>query len=207
MERRHLAPFSTDPLRIMSSALANDVRQTATDAYGVVPNLFKETNRYTGIPGAVYVAADAALMDGNLTPPEQQAVLLTMARYHDSRYDAVVHARMALDAGLPPDTIEQLLAGEPVADDRLRALVEATLRSCEERGWLDAETLGDLQRRGVGRGELYEIFAFIGLKTFTGFTDHLADPEVDGPLKAVEDALDHVPDEPDTIERQRLFMG
>jgi alkylhydroperoxidase family enzyme len=191
----------------MSSALADDVRQTATDAYGTVPNLFAETNSYTGIPGAVYVAADAALMDGNLRPREQQAVLLTMARYHDSRYDAVVHARMALDAGLSPDTIERLLAGEAVPDDRLQALVEATLRSCEERGWLDPETLRDLQERGVGRGELYEIFAFIGMKTFTGFTAHLSDAEVDPQLAPVEDALDHVPDEPDTIERERLFMG
>ena len=191
----------------MSSALADDVRQTAADAYGTVPNLLKETNAYTGIPGAVYVAADAALMDGNLRPREQQAVLLTMARYHDSRYDAVVHARMGLDAGLPPVAIERLLAGEPVADERLQALVEATLRSCEKRGWLDAETLRDLQRRGVGRGELYEIFAFIGLKTFTGFTAHLSDVEIDAQLDPVEDALDHVPDEPDTIERERLFMG
>lgn len=191
----------------MSSALANDVRQTATDAYGTVPNLLKETNRYTGIAGAVYLAADAALMDGNLTPPEQQAVLLTMARYHDSRYDAVVHARMALDAGLSPTDVDHLLAGKSVSDDRLQALVEATLRSCEERGWLDAETLRDFQKWGVGRGELYEIFAFIGLKTFTGFTEHLSDPEVDGPLKPVEQSLDHVPDEPDTIERERLFMG
>lgn len=191
----------------MSSALAKNVRQNATDTYGTVPNLLEETNQYTGIAGAVYLAADAALMDGNLRPREQQAVLLTMARYHDSRYDAVVHARMALDAGLSPATIDHLLAGEPVADDRLQALVDATLRSCEERGWLDAETLRDLQKRGVSRGDLYEIFAFIGLKTFTGFTDHLSDADVDGPLKAVEDALDDVPDEPDTIERKRLFMG
>ena len=191
----------------MSSALADDVRQTAADAYGTVPNLFEETNPYTGIPGAVYVAADAALMDGNLRPAEQQVVLLTMARYHDCRYDAVVHARMALDAGLPPEIIERLLAGASLPDDRIQVLVDATLRSCEERGWLDAETLRDFQKRGVGYGELYEIFAFIGMKTFTGFTAHLADPEVDGALEEVEETLDHVPDEPDTIERERLFMG
>ncbi len=191
----------------MSSSLADDVQHTAAEAYSTVPNLLKETNQYTGIAGAVYLAADAALMNGNLRPREQQAVLLTMARYHDSRYDAVVHARMALDAGLSPDTIDRLLAGDPVPDDRLQALVDATLRSCEERGWLDAEILRDLQRRGVSRGDLYEIFAFIGLKTFSGFTAHLADPELDGPLTDVEEALDHVPDEPDSIERQRLFMG
>lgn len=191
----------------MTSALSQDVEQTATEAYGAVPNLFKETNQYTGAPGAVYVAADAALMDGNLSPREQQVILLTMARYHNSRYDAVVHARMALDAGLRPDTIDHLLAGEAVDDERLQALVEATLRSCEERGWLEPETLRDLQARGVGRGELYEIFAFIGLKTFTSFTSHLADPAVDASLKKTEANLEHIPDEPETIERQRLFMG
>ena len=175
----------------MPSPLADDVQQTATRAYGAVPSIFQETNRYTGVPGAVYVAADTALMDGNLTPPEQQAVLLTMARYHDSRYDAVVHARMALDAGLSPQAVEALLDGERLPDDRLQALVEATERSCEERG--------------VGRGELYEIFAFIGLKTMTGFTSHLADPPIDAPLRDVEASLDTVPEKPDTIERQRLF--
>lgn len=191
----------------MSSALTRDVEQTATEAYGAVPNLFKETNQFTGAPGAVYVAADAALMDGNLRPADQQVVLLTMARYHDSRYDAVIHARLALDAGLSPGMIDQLLAGEAVSDDRVQALVEATLKSCEERGWLDRETLRDFQRRGVGRGELYEIFAFIGLKTFTSFISHIADPEVDEPLKGVEQSLEDVPDKPETIERQRLFMG
>jgi alkylhydroperoxidase family enzyme len=191
----------------MTSSLADDVRATATDAYGTVPNLFEETNRYTGMPGAVYVAADAALSEGILSPAEQQVVLLTMAQYHDSRYDAVVHARMALDAGLSPQVIDTLLAGDAPADDRLRALAEATRRSCEKRGWLDADTLQALEARGVGRAALYEIFAFIGMKTFSAFTAHLADPAVDDPLKIVEQSLEHVPDEPDTIERRRLFVG
>jgi len=189
----------------MPPALADDVRTTARDAYGTVPNLLEETNRYTGAPGAVYVAADTALMDGVLSPPEQQIVLITMARYHDSRYDAVVHARMALEAGLSPETIDELLSGDPLSDDRQQALVEATRLSCEERGWLVPDHLRDLEARGVERGALYEVFAFIGLKTFTAFTSHLADPEVDGPLRIVEQSLEHVPDEPDTIERRRLF--
>jgi len=191
----------------MPTALTDEVKQTATDAYGAVPNLLTETNRYTGVPGAVYLAADAALMDGNLRPSEQQVVLLTMARYHDSRYDAVVHARMALDAGLPPKTVDRLLAGDPLDNERHQALVDATLQSCEERGWLDAEALRDFKARGIGPGELYEIFAFIGLKTFTSFTSHIAGTDVDEPLRATEAALEQVPEEPDTIERQRLFMG
>lgn len=191
----------------MPPALTDNVSQTAANAYGRVPNLLKETNEYTGVPGAVYVAADAALMNGVLRPPEQQVVLLTMAQYHDSRYDAVIHARMALDAGLSPETVDRLLGGKSLMDDRLEALVDATLKSCEARGWLEKETLRDLKKRGVRRGDLYEIFAFIGLKTFTGFTDHISDPETDAPLKSLEESLSTVPNEPETIERQRLFMG
>ena len=187
--------------------LRTEVTETATQAYGDVPNLFEEINRYSAVPGAVYLAADAALMDGLLRPPEQQAVLLTMAEYHNSRYDAVAHARMGLNAGLSPAAIDRILAGDTPDDPRLSALVEATRRSCEDRGWLEPEVLRDFEERGVGRGELYEIFAFIGLKTFTSFTAHMADPEVDAPLKQTEATLEHVPDEPDTIERQRLFMG
>lgn len=191
----------------MSSTLADDVRETTTAAYGTVPNLFEETTRYTGVPGAVYVAADAALMDGNLDPPEQQVVLLTLATYHNSRYDAVVHARLALDAGLSPDVIDALLAGESPPSDHMKALAEATRQSCEERGWLAPDTLRDFEERGVGRGKLYEIFAFIGLKTLTGFTSHLANPDLDAPLRAVEDRLERVPDEPDSVDRERLFLG
>jgi alkylhydroperoxidase family enzyme len=191
----------------MPSTHPSYVRQTANRAYGIVPNLFQETNRYTGVPGAVYLAADAAMTGTILKPREQQTVLLTLARYHNSRYDAVVHARLALDAGLRPQTIERHLAGAPLPSGRLQALVDATLRSCEERGWLDEESLCDLERRGVTRGDLYEIFAFIGLKTITSFTEHLSTPEVDGPLKSVERSLDHVPDRPDALDRPRLFLG
>lgn len=191
----------------MSSSMADNVRKTATAAYERVPNLFQETNRYTGLPGAVYVAADAALMDGNLAPHEQQVVLLTMARYHNSRYDAVVHARLALDAGLSPRAVDALLTGKSLPHDRIQALVDATRQSCEERGWLDPDTLHDFEERGIGRGELYEIFAFIALKTLSGFTCHLVNPELDDPLKDVAASLEEIPEKPDAIERDRLFMG
>jgi alkylhydroperoxidase family enzyme len=191
----------------MSSVSTSDGKQTPADAYGVVPNLFKETNQYTETPGAVYVAADTALMNGNLQPHEQQVVLLTMAQYHNSRYDAVVHARMGLDAGLSPTVVDRLLGGDPLRDDRLQALVDATIQSCEQRGWLDPDALQTLQKRGVGRGDLYEIFAFIGMKTFSSFTSHLADPEIDGPLRSVKELIDQLPEEPESLKRQRLFVG
>jgi len=191
----------------MPKDAADRVRTQAETTFGVVPNFINQMLPYTGMPGAVYLEADAALMNGLLSPSDQQIVLLELARYFGSRYDAVVHARLALDSGVPPDVIDALLAGDAPSNDRIDALVEATRVSCKERGWLPPDVQESLVQRGVGRGELYEIFALIGMKAFTSFTNHLADTEVDDALKDTEERLSTVPEKPQTIERQRLFLG
>ena len=191
----------------MPSPLTEDVKRRARETYGVVPNLFAAMSDHTGMPGAVYLAADEALMGGVMSPREQQVVQLDLARYHGSRYDAVIHARMALDAGLSPPVVDALLAGDLPSSDPLRALVEATRASVEQRGWLDAEILGTFQSRGVTRGKLFEIFALIGMKAFTGFTCHITNVEVDEELKSTEAQLSTVPDKPQQVRRQRLFIG
>ena len=191
----------------MPAPSAHDVRESATEAYGAVPNVIDAMIRHTSVPGAVYVAADEALMDGLLTPAEQQTVLLVLAEHYDSRYDGVVHARMGLDAGLPPDTVDRLLAGKLPENDRLRALVEATRQTYDERGWLDSDTVQDLDERGVSRGELYEIFALHGMKTFSSFVNHVADTDVDESLESTEEQLENVPEKPSTLEMRRLVLG
>lgn len=191
----------------MASANADDVRAAAEETYRDVPNFLSAMNEHTGAPGAVYMAADRALTDGLLSPIEQQAVLLALSEHFDSRYDAVAHARLALDAGMSPTTVERILAGKLPRDDRLRALIEATRQTYDERGWLDAEALEHLQDRGVSRGELYEIFALHGMKTFSSFVNHLTDPDIDRPLQSLDKELDNVPEKPSTIEMRRLVLG
>lgn len=191
----------------MPSPSASDVRHSAEEAYGSVPNVIEAMITHTSVPGAMYVAADEILMEGLLTSAEQQAVLLVFAEHYDSRYDGIVHARMALDAGLPPETVDKLLAGQLPRDDRLRALVEAARQTYDERGWLDEEAVQNLEERGISRGELYEIFALHGMKTFSSFVNHIADTDVDAPLQPTEEQLDNVPEEPSTLEMRRLVLG
>lgn len=189
------------------SSLADDVRSSAAEAYGDVPNFIAAMNAHSGAPGAVYIAADTVLMEGLLTAAEQQAVLLSICAHHNSRYDSVAHARMGLNAGLSPDTVDRLLAGETPTNERLRDLVDATQETCDDRGWLDPETVTDLEARGVERGELYEIFALYGMKTFSSFVNHIADPALDAPLQSTEQALDEVPEAPSSVEMRRLVRG
>jgi len=183
------------------------VLDRARARYGTTPNFMEAMDGFTSMPGAVYLAADEALTDGLLRPHEQQVVLIELSRYHNSAYDAVIHARIGLDAGLRPSEIDALIEGTRPANDRHAALVEATRRSCNQRGWLEEEALHELRDRGVGLGELYEIFGLIGMKTFTAFTHHVSDINVDDALQPLAARLKSLPDKPDTIERKRLFMG
>lgn len=192
---------------MVMSPSVSDVRTSAVEAYGAVPNFLSAMNEENPVPGAVYVAADEALMKGLLSPVEQQAVLLAVSAHHNSRYDGIAHARLALDAGLDPNTVDRILGGGLPKDDRLCALIEATRQTYNERGWLEADTIRDLERRGVSRGELYEIFALHGMKTFVSFVNHIADPEIDDALRSTEDPLDNTPEEPSTLEMRRLVHG
>mgnify|MGYP006273791287 CR=1 FL=1 len=186
---------------------ADDLLRAIEAAYGRLPNFFAEVTAHTQMPVVMYMDVDATLADSVLSPREKQVVLLFLSQYHNSRYDAIVHAHMAQRIGLPPATIDALLADEPLDDERYAALVDATRYSCEQRGWLEPAVLRDLQERGVGKGALYEIFALIGMKTFSGFTHHLADVAVDGPLQETEAQMNTIPTPPDTVRRRRLFLG
>lgn len=191
----------------MAEPSIEEIREEAQQKYGIVPSFFEETSSYTAAPAAVYLIADQALLKGVLTRPEQQVVLLELARLHDSRYDAVIHARMALDAGLPPKVVAHLLDGEAVDDDRLQALIDAVRLTCERRAWFSPEELRDLRQRGVGRGDLYEIFAFTGMKKMTAFTHHISDFPVEASLRPIDEQLGDRFQKPTDAKRQRLFMG
>ena len=191
----------------MSAIVASEIKAEARSVYGIVPSFFTETCAYTGTPAATYMIADEALLNGVLTCREQQAVLLELARYLNSRYDAVVHTRIALDVGLSPETVGQLLDGETVDDERLSTLVKATRLSCKKRAWLSPDELGNLREHGVTRGDLYEIFAFVGVKKMTAFTHHMSDLPVEAPLQPINELMGSRFQKPRHIKRQRLFTG
>lgn len=191
----------------MPSSLPDDVRQAATEAYGTVPNALEAMIAHSDVAGAVYVAADEALMEGLLAPAEQQAVLLAASAHYDSRYDGIVHARLALDAGLSPRVVDRILGGRLPEDARLRLLVEAARQTYDDSGRLAPATVQDFASRGLSRGELYEVFALHGLKRFSCFVNHVAAPEVDAFLRPTEARLENVPERPSPPEMHRLVQN
>ncbi len=160
--------------------------ETVEGKFGFVPNLITELAENPAVAKA-YLAATNVLASGRLSPSEQQAVQIAVAAYNECHYCTAVHGGIGLNAGLSEDDVSAILSGGLPEDERLGALVEATRQVLDARGWLDAEDLRALEARGVSKAELYEVIAFVGVKTITNYINHIARTEVDDPFGAITD--------------------
>ena len=155
------------------------VREMAREKYGFIPNQIKVMNPHSPAAAEAYIATMNQIEHGELRPDEREAVILTISRYNDCHYCARTHAFLGKNASLPKQAIEAIHRGGLPDDDRLRALVQATRLLLDKRGWLDPEEIDDLQRKSIGRMELYEINVLIGLKIFSNYVNHVAQTPVD----------------------------
>jgi AhpD family alkylhydroperoxidase len=157
-----------------------EVRDMAKDFYGgFVPNQIKVLNEHSPAAARMYIATMDLVEQGELADHEREAVILTISRYNDCHYCTRTHAFLGREAGLSQEAIEAIHRGGLPDDDRLQALVQATRRLLDKRGWLDEDDQSSLQWEGIGKTELYEINTLIGLKIFSNYVNHVAQTEVD----------------------------
>ncbi len=149
---------------------------------GFIPHLLQEMNANPATL-MVYLHGQEALANGVLTPQEQQAVQLRVSLRNACHYCQAAHKWLGRQSGLPTEDIEIIVKGGLPKDERLAAILDATDLLMERKGWLSAEDLSVLERQGVDRIRLYEIIAFIGLKTISNYINHIAHTPIDEPLR------------------------
>lgn len=159
---------------------AEQVRDMAKEFYGgFVPNQINVLNEHSPAAARAYIATMDLVEQGELLDHERETVILAISRYNDCHYCTRTHAFLGREAGLEQETIEAIHRGGLPDDPRLRTLVQATRLLLDKRGWLDEEDLEELDEKGIGRTELYEINTLIGLKIFSNYVNHIAHTEVD----------------------------
>lgn len=157
---------------------ANEILAQVNRTYGFVPNVLKELS---ASPAAlqVYVAGQDALAKGSLSPREQQAVQVTVAAHNACDYCQAAHSALARKAGVTQEDLQAIkTAGRP-QDREIGPIVEATRAVLERRGWLGEDQLQILEQKGVSRAKLYEVVAYVGLKTISNYVNHIAHTPID----------------------------
>lgn len=157
---------------------AQEILEQVKHKYGFVPNVLREMS---ASPAAlqVYVTGQDALAKGSLSAIEQQAVQVTVAAHNACEYCQAAHSWIGQKVGITPKDLEAIKTGTRPQNTEVAGIVEAARALLERRGWLAEEQLRALEESGVTRAKLYEVIAFIGLKTMSNYVNHIAHTPID----------------------------
>ncbi len=129
--------MSDFPVHTRTTAPAASARllDTVSGKYGFVPNLH---GKLAASPAALeaYWTLSGVYTKTNLSPVEQQVVLLTVSRLNDCDYCVAAHSTVAGAQNVPDNVVEALRAGLPLADGKLKALNRFTETVVENRCWI-----------------------------------------------------------------------
>ena len=162
----------------MDTQQVERVLEKANQVFGFIPNLFLEMSHNPAV-AELMLRALQSLSKGVLTPAEQQVVMLAVSSWNECHYCTAAHRSVGKMMGVAQADLDRLDQKQLPADERLQAITTATWTVMEKKGWLDAGDLEHLGERGVGRAELYEIIAFVGVMTITTYINHIHGTELD----------------------------
>ena len=137
---------------------------------GFIPNLAATIGASpTAITG--FVGLQTALRSSTLSGLEREVVGVTVSRFNDCAYSLAAHTTFARMQGGDDALVAALVAGEPLADERLEALRAFTLALLGSRGHAD-------------RGELspevaLEVIAQVAYTTFANYAADVSGVSID----------------------------
>jgi uncharacterized peroxidase-related enzyme len=152
--------------------------------FGFIPNLFAAfANSPTLLEG--YIGLDATYSKGTLSPAERQLVLLTASVVNECAYCVAAHSMAAKGMlKVPATVVAAVRAGQPVADAKLKALVNFTRELVQNRGHVAAATVQSFLDAGYRNDQIGEVLIGVALKTISNYTHHLSPVEIDSAFKA-----------------------
>jgi AhpD family alkylhydroperoxidase len=149
-------------------------RETLTELernVGFIPNLAAAIAASpTAIAG--FVGMQTALRSSTLTGLEREVVGVTVSRFNDCAYSLAAHSKFARMQGGDEATVAALVAGEPLADERLEALRAFTVSLLEARGHVS--DIGEL-----GPEVALEVIAQVAYTTLANFAADVSGASID----------------------------
>lgn len=160
-----------------SEAGADAIRK-AESAFGFAPNLVRML-AVSPQAAEAYLAVDDLFSRTDLTPVEQQVVLLSTSFENRCHYCMAAHTAVAKEAGASEGVLEALRNGEKLPDDRLEALRSFVVTLVQERGWVGESTVQAFLDSGFDERHVLDVIVGVMLKTCSNYANHIADTPVD----------------------------
>lgn len=161
-----------------SRAVFDQVRKAA----GKVPNAYAIIGGYSPASLKLMLDGDAALAKGQLSKAEIESIRIAVSSLNGCDYCVAAHSLVGKFAGLPPETLRQLRAGESTGDEKRDALVTFARTVAATQGTTEPAVLAAVREAGYTPGQIVEALLAVSLITFTNLFNRVNDTEIDFPI-------------------------
>lgn len=153
-------------------------------AVGKVPNAYATIGTHSPAALRALLATDAVVASGALSKADIETIKLAVSEVAGCDYCVAAHTLAGKFAGLAPDTMKQVRAGEPSGDARRDALVRFVRVLVGTRGTVPASEVDAIREAGYSERQLIEIALTVSAITFTNLVNRINDTTIDFPAVA-----------------------
>lgn len=153
--------------------------ESAKEQFGFLPNLLGYmAESPTLLNSYVYMAKQVAKTQ--LTPTEQQIVMMTVNRYHECRYCMAGHSKLAETQDIDMSVINAIRDDKPLGNVKYAALRSFSLKLVEQRGVVSQTLVNAFYNAGYTQQNVLDIIAMIAFKVMSNYSNHIVGTELDG---------------------------
>ncbi|HTH60767.1 MAG TPA: carboxymuconolactone decarboxylase family protein [Paraburkholderia sp.] len=150
-------------------------------AVGKVPNAYATIGTHSPAALGSMLATDAAVASGALSKTDIETIKLAVSEVAGCDYCVAAHTLVGKIAGLSPDTMKQVRAGESTGDAKRDALVRFVRALVGTRGTVPEREVDAVREAGYSERQLIEIALTISSITFTNLVNRMNDTTIDFP--------------------------
>lgn len=151
---------------------------------GNVPNTYAAIGAHGPAALKAMLHADAVLAAGSLSRQDQETIKLAVSAAVGCDYCEAAHARLGKMAGLKPEALRQIRAGQPTGDTKRDALVRFVRQLVLARGTVGYDEFAAIKAAGYTDAQLVDISLALAVITFTNVFNRLNDTTLDFPAAA-----------------------
>jgi len=153
-------------------------------AIGSVPNTFAAIAAHGPAAPKSVLAADAVLAAGSLTKRDQEVIKLVVSAAAGCDYCVAAHNHLAKLAGVKPEALNQIRAGQPTGDAKRDVLFGFVRKLAQSSGTVSDEDFAAIKAAGYSDAQLVEISLAFATTVFTNVFNRINDTEIDFPAVA-----------------------
>lgn len=173
--------MSTFPTHTIDSAPAGSrpILEAVQSGLGSIPNLFGVFASSPALLTAYTTLGELQDKSTAFDETERQVLFLSISNENGCGYCVAAHSTISGMKGVAPEVVAALRDGSPLPTARLEALRTFALAVVQNRGWASDE-LQPFFAAGFEAQHALEVVLATAFKTLSNFTNHLAEPALDG---------------------------